>query len=241
MSTPTTMSLASGAQLVAGTAWLFADPSLEAQLRLPLRRRGGPGLARQPGGDGHRGAQPRAARRPDAARPADPGRASRALGRVGARLPARRPGHGTARPRHLPADELAHARGRVPLHLRRGLRRPARARAGKRSAGGWCWALGASRRLRPTGIRFHAVEHEGCTQRSQAEAACCEAIVESLLAQRWIDKDGIEQPDCARRHPRRRALQLAGEPAARGPAGRACASARSTSSRGRRPRWCSSR
>ena len=48
--------------------------------------------------------------------------------------------------------------------------------------------------LRPTGIRFHPVTHEGCKQRSQAEADVLREIVASLLAQRWIDKDGSERP-----------------------------------------------
>ena len=49
--------------------------------RLPLHRRGGPGLAGQCGGDGRVCHQPGADRRPDAARPADAGR--RTPARVG--------------------------------------------------------------------------------------------------------------------------------------------------------------
>ena len=88
-----------------------------AVLRLPVRRRGRPGLARPPARDGHLRAQPRAARRPDAARPADPGHAPRPLGRVGARVPARRPRDGTAGHRRVPAHDLAHVPGRMPVHL----------------------------------------------------------------------------------------------------------------------------
>ncbi len=97
--------------------------------RLPVRRRGRAGLARQPRRDGHVGAQHRPARRPDAARAADPGRASGPLGRVDAGIPARRTGDGRGRSRHLSRHDVAHARGRVPLHFGRGLRRTPRARA----------------------------------------------------------------------------------------------------------------
>ena len=44
--TPT--SIDSGAPLIAGTAWLFADAAARSVARLSLRRRGGPGVARQP-------------------------------------------------------------------------------------------------------------------------------------------------------------------------------------------------
>jgi uncharacterized protein len=44
--------------------------------------------------------------------------------------------------------------------------------------------------LRPTGIRFLAVTHEGCKQKSPAEASVVKAMLESLLTQHWIDKEG---------------------------------------------------
>jgi uncharacterized protein len=44
--------------------------------------------------------------------------------------------------------------------------------------------------LRPTGIRFWAVTHEGCKQKSPAEASAVKAMLESLLTQHWIDKEG---------------------------------------------------
>lgn len=46
--------------------------------------------------------------------------------------------------------------------------------------------------LRPTGIRFHPVVHEECKQRSPEEAGALREIVASLLRQRRIDKDGSE-------------------------------------------------
>ena len=45
-------------------------------------------------------------------------------------------------------------------------------------------ALGA------TGIRFVAVRHDGCKQSSEAEAAVVRTVFESLLAQRYVDKKG---------------------------------------------------
>ena len=83
----------------AATAWLFSDTAPRGFPRLPLRRRGRPGLPRQPRRLRHRGEEPRAPGRPDAARPADPGRPPRPLGRVVPRLPARmasRPSRPTA-------------------------------------------------------------------------------------------------------------------------------------------------
>ena len=44
--------------------------------------------------------------------------------------------------------------------------------------------------LRPTGIRFLAVTHEGCKQKSPEEASAVKAMLESLLTQHWIDKEG---------------------------------------------------
>ncbi len=52
----------------------------------------------------------------------------------------------------------------------------------------------AHRAVRPTGIRFHPVEHEGCKQRCPAEADELAVIVASLLGQRWIDKSDTERP-----------------------------------------------
>lgn len=48
--------------------------------------------------------------------------------------------------------------------------------------------------LRPSGIRFHGVPHEGCKQKSQEEADVLAAIVASLRNQRWTDKDGTNKP-----------------------------------------------
>lgn len=48
--------------------------------------------------------------------------------------------------------------------------------------------------LKPAGLSFVEVMHEGCAQRSDEEAVAVKAIVASLLRQRWIDRDGIERP-----------------------------------------------
>jgi predicted RecB family nuclease len=46
--------------------------------------------------------------------------------------------------------------------------------------------------LQPTGISFVGVEHAGCTQRSEEEAAVVREIFESLLEQGFRDRDGNE-------------------------------------------------
>ena len=46
--------------------------------------------------------------------------------------------------------------------------------------------------LAPTGIRFVCVEHEGCAQKSLAEAERLKFAYQALLAQRWIDEDSVD-------------------------------------------------
>ena len=48
--------------------------------------------------------------------------------------------------------------------------------------------------LKPTGIRYLPVEHDGCSQRSAEEAAIVKALVESLLTQRYRNKKGEINP-----------------------------------------------
>jgi predicted RecB family nuclease len=48
--------------------------------------------------------------------------------------------------------------------------------------------------LVPHGLRFHAVEHEGCSQRSDAEVEQVRAIWHELMRQRWRDRTGRERP-----------------------------------------------
>jgi uncharacterized protein len=48
--------------------------------------------------------------------------------------------------------------------------------------------------LKPAGLSFVEVKHEGCAQRSDEEAIAVKAVVQSLLRQRWIDRDGLEKP-----------------------------------------------
>jgi uncharacterized protein len=46
--------------------------------------------------------------------------------------------------------------------------------------------------LKPTGIKFLAVEHDGCSQRSELEAELIQEIFKNLLGQRYRDRDGAE-------------------------------------------------
>jgi predicted RecB family nuclease len=48
--------------------------------------------------------------------------------------------------------------------------------------------------LAPAGIRFVGVEHEGCSQRSEAEGARIRELYSSLLGQHWVDRRGLERP-----------------------------------------------
>jgi uncharacterized protein len=50
----------------------------------------------------------------------------------------------------------------------------------------------ADKQLKPTGICFLEVEHEGCAQRSEAEADKVKDIFNNLLTQSWVNRDGIE-------------------------------------------------
>jgi len=44
--------------------------------------------------------------------------------------------------------------------------------------------------LAPTGLRFISVEHGGCSQRSEPEAERIRQLYQSLLGQRWTDREG---------------------------------------------------
>ena len=48
--------------------------------------------------------------------------------------------------------------------------------------------------LKPTGIRYVPVEHDGCSQRSEEEAGVVKALVDNLLTQRYRNKVGETKP-----------------------------------------------
>jgi predicted RecB family nuclease len=48
--------------------------------------------------------------------------------------------------------------------------------------------------LAPTGLRFISIEHEGCSQKSETEAERVRKLYQSLLGQRWTDRDGRVRP-----------------------------------------------
>jgi len=48
--------------------------------------------------------------------------------------------------------------------------------------------------LKPTGVQYVSVQHEGCSQRSEEEAAIVLALYKSLLKQQYIDKMGAKHP-----------------------------------------------
>jgi uncharacterized protein len=48
--------------------------------------------------------------------------------------------------------------------------------------------------LAPTGLRFISIEHEGCSQKSEPEAYRVRQLYQSLLGQRWTDREGRVRP-----------------------------------------------
>jgi superfamily I DNA and/or RNA helicase len=46
----------------------------------------------------------------------------------------------------------------------------------------------------PTGLRFVSIEHEGCSQKSEAEADRIQQLYPSLLGQHWTDREGRTRP-----------------------------------------------
>lgn len=54
--------------------------------------------------------------------------------------------------------------------------------------------VGAHPVLQPAGIVHGAIEHEGCSQSSEAEAVLTAEIYASALIQHRSDKDGVEEP-----------------------------------------------
>jgi uncharacterized protein len=53
---------------------------------------------------------------------------------------------------------------------------------------------GADPALAPTSLRFISVTHEGCSQRSEPEAARVRELYRSLLGQRWTDRERVMHP-----------------------------------------------
>ena len=169
--------------------------------RLPVHRRGRPGLARRRARDGHVGAEPRARRRSAAARPGAAGDAPGGERGVGARAPARRR---TRRSRPIAGVFLETT---YRLHP---------------DICGFISEEFYESRLQPdpvtstrttpfgTGLRWLAVDHEGNRQESVEEAAAVRVEVERLAAA------GVG----ARRDQGRGAVQRAGRPPPCGAAGR---------------------
>jgi AAA domain len=54
--------------------------------------------------------------------------------------------------------------------------------------------INADPALAPTGLRFISIEHEGCSQKSEAEADRLRQLYHSLLAQCWTDREGRTRP-----------------------------------------------
>ncbi len=48
--------------------------------------------------------------------------------------------------------------------------------------------------IRPTGISFIAVDHDGCSQRSDVEAELIRQLFDELLAQKYVDRKGVQRP-----------------------------------------------
>src|ERR1022692_3350014 len=48
--------------------------------------------------------------------------------------------------------------------------------------------------LRPSGIAWVPVAHEGCSQKSEPEGVRIRELYASLLKQRWVNREGVEGP-----------------------------------------------
>ena len=161
----------SGAALVAGTAWLFADPELDRALDyLFVDEAGQVALANLIAmgtcaknivllGDQMQLQQP--------IQGVHPGHS----GRVGARIPARGAGDDPDGPRGVPRHHLAHARRCLPLHFGGGLRRTAPSPPGQPEPAATVEAQCA----RGAPAHGHSVLSRwisrGCSQRSVEEAS----------------------------------------------------------------------
>ena len=55
-------------------------------------------------------------------------------------------------------------------------------------------APGADPRLKPTGLAFVPVAHDACAQQSAEEGAVVKELYDSLLRQRFVDRDNMEKP-----------------------------------------------
>jgi uncharacterized protein len=53
---------------------------------------------------------------------------------------------------------------------------------------------GADPSLKPSGLSFVPVSHQGCRQKSEEEAARVLELIDSLLKQRWVNREGTEAP-----------------------------------------------
>ena len=168
-------------QLVAGTAWLFARPS-RAAVRLPVHRRGGPNVARQPRRDGPcarnivlLGDQMQLSQPIQGVHPGRSGESSLRTCSTSTRR--------CRRARHLFADR----RGACARTSVASSPRPSRALTQPKNANQTLILDGATPRPAPrnTGIVFWPMDHVGCSQKSAEEAAEIGRIYTSLLQQSW--------------------------------------------------------
>ena len=204
------------AELIAGTAWLFADERFDRHLDyLFIDEAGQVSVANVVAMGTSR--KHRACRRPDAAGSTDPGHASRPVGWLDSGFSVGRPGHGCPGSGHFPesnppaapeicrfiSDAFYEGRlepepGTVDRHL--------------------IFAPGI-RDLTPHGIHFHSVSEAGRSQKNPAEGKVIREYYEMLLKQQLASGGEAEKSD-ARRHFGGEPLQRAGELSALDPAGR---------------------
>ncbi len=181
-----------GHQLIAGTAWLFSRPDLDQQLdHLFVDEAGQVSLGNIVAmGTSARnlvlvGDQMQLGQPIKGAHPGESGSSS--LEYVLGQLPTVPPHLGI----FLPASRRMHPAvcGFISAAFYDGRLEPAPGNEVQRVV----LAAGHHTALKPTGLSFVEVKHEGCAQRSDEEAAVVKEIVESLLRQRWIDRDGVER------------------------------------------------
>ena len=180
-------------ELLAGTAWLFADERFDRHLDYLFIDEAGQVSVANVVAMGTSCTKHCPRRRSDAARPAHPGRPPRGGPAFRARLLARRSGHRPAGPRRLPEQDLAPPAGGLPVYFGHVLRRAARTRSGEcRPPADFFGARWTA--SRPAGVQFHAVEHSGCSQKCEAEGRVVQDYYQRLLTQQFRDKNAPARP-----------------------------------------------
>ena len=174
------------AELIAGTAWLFADERFDRHLDYLFIDEAGQVSVANVVAMGTSARNIVLVGDQMQTRPADPGRPSRRGRPVDPGLPARRPGDRGPGPWHLPEPDPAAAAGGLPVHFGRVLRGPAR--AGPADGNRRLVFRPEIAGLPPAGIHFLPVVHTGCSQSSPDEGRVVQDYFGKLVGQQFVNE-----------------------------------------------------